>query len=63
MNIMEILLSDRWLPLAIFIISPIIAFLVDIVFSFISKRFTSKTKTTFDDKLIKILHRPIFYVF
>tara|TARA_A100001011_G_scaffold398995_1_gene505595 strand:- start:5505 stop:6542 length:1038 start_codon:yes stop_codon:yes gene_type:complete len=61
MNIIEILLSNRWLPVVIVLASPIIAFFVDFLFIFLSKSFTSKTKTNFDDKLIKILHQPIFY--
>ena len=61
MNIMEILLSERWLPAFIVVLSPIAAFITDFLLSFIFKRFASKTKTTFDDKLLAILHQPIFY--
>ena len=61
MTIMEILLSERWLPAFIVVLSPIAAFIVDFLLSFVFKRFASKTKTTFDDKLLSILHQPIFY--
>tara|TARA_Y100001970_G_C14197089_1_gene838758 strand:+ start:867 stop:1901 length:1035 start_codon:yes stop_codon:yes gene_type:complete len=61
MNIIEILLSDRWLPAVIVVLSPIGAFLIDFLFTFVFKRFAGKTKTTFDDKLVSVLHSPIFY--
>lgn len=60
MNI-DFLLSDRGLPALIVALSPIAAFIVDFLFTFVFKRFASKTKNTFDDKLIGILHQPIFY--
>jgi len=61
MHIINIILSDKFLPLIILILSPLAAFVVDFIFSFILKRFAAKTKNTFDDKLISSLHRPIFY--
>tara|TARA_B100001750_G_scaffold78817_1_gene62534 strand:+ start:980 stop:2014 length:1035 start_codon:yes stop_codon:yes gene_type:complete len=61
MNIIEILFSEKWLPVSIVVLSPIGAFIIDFLFTFVFKRFASKTKTSFDDKLIKILHQPIFY--
>tara|TARA_B110000263_G_C15269666_1_gene492838 strand:- start:52 stop:1098 length:1047 start_codon:yes stop_codon:yes gene_type:complete len=60
-NIIEILFSDKWLPVSIVILSPIGAFIIDFIFTFVFKRFASKTKTSLDDKLIAILHQPVFY--
>jgi len=41
--------------------SIISAKLVDIVFSLIFKRVVKTTKTTLDDKILQLLHKPIFY--
>ena len=34
---------------------------VDMVFTFIFKRLVSSTKTTLDDRILQLLHKPIFY--
>ncbi len=54
-------LLNQQLPAIIVIVSFIAAFIIDFLFSVVFKRFASKTKTNFDDNLIKILHKPIFY--
>lgn len=46
---------------AIIVISVIFAKLVDVVFTGILKRISSKTSSDFDDQLIELFHRPIFY--
>ena len=61
MDFINSILSDRWLPITIVIVSPLIAFIIDLLFSLIFKGLVRKTKTTIDDKIIKILHGPIFY--
>jgi small-conductance mechanosensitive channel len=47
--------------LLIVIISIISAKIVDIVFTIIFKKLVSKTETNLDDKIVYLLHRPIFY--
>jgi len=54
----------EWRPVQAFlliVLSFIIAKLFDWVVTTVLKRITKKTKTSFDDKLISLLHRPIFY--
>ena len=54
----------EWKPvqaILLIIASIIAAKLFDWIVTSVLKRFTKRTKTTFDDKLISILHRPIFY--
>jgi len=58
---MEELLNHRFLPAIIVVFSVIAAFLIDFLFRVVFRAFASKTKTTFDDNLIDILHKPIFY--
>ncbi len=41
--------------------SMIIAKITDLVFTGIIKRLTSKTRTEFDDKIVVLFHKPIFY--
>ncbi len=60
MEIVNKLLSQQ-LPAVIVVFSFIAAFIIDFLFSVVFKRFASKTKTNFDDNLIQILHKPIFY--
>ena len=47
--------------LGLILVSIISAKLIDILFTFIFKRFVDKTKTNLDDKILFLLHRPIFY--
>ena len=61
MDFINIIFNDRWLPISIVVLSPIAAIFIDFVFSILLKSFAGKTKTTLDDKLIEILHQPIFY--
>ena len=58
---MDFLLSEQGLPALIIVLSPVGAFIIDLLFRFVFKRFAGKTKNTFDDTLIGILHQPIFY--
>tara|TARA_X000001036_G_scaffold433336_1_gene470776 strand:+ start:121 stop:1164 length:1044 start_codon:yes stop_codon:yes gene_type:complete len=60
-DFVNILFSDKWLPISIVVISPIVALIIDLIFSIVLKSFVGKTKTTLDDKIIDILHQPIFY--
>ena len=41
--------------------SIVTAFIIDLLFTRILNRITSKTKTELDDKIVKLLHKPIFY--
>ena len=61
MELINVLLSEKWLPISIVVLSPIAALIIDLIFSIILKNFAGKTKTTLDDKIIEILHQPIFY--
>ena len=47
--------------LVLIAMSIISAKIVDIVFSLIFKRVVKTTKTTLDDKILQLLHKPIFY--
>ena len=47
--------------LALIVVSIISAKIVDIIFSLIFKRVVKTTKTTLDDKILQLLHKPIFY--
>ncbi|MCZ6559470.1 MAG: hypothetical protein O6931_01085, partial [Gammaproteobacteria bacterium] len=50
----------RWLQAAVIVLlSWILSRIVDQVLSRIIRRWTSRTKNTFDDNLIEILHRPM----
>ena len=62
MDFINVLFSDKWLPISIVVISPIAALIIDFIFSIILKSFADKTKTTLDDKVIEILLQPIFYL-
>jgi len=39
----------------------LLAKIADLVFARIFKRLAAKTKTNLDDKIIELLHKPIFY--
>ena len=43
------------------IISVLFAKIIDLVFSFFIKKIVTKTKSDIDDKIIKNLHKPIYY--
>ena len=47
--------------LALIVVSIISAKIVDIIFSLIFKRVVKTTKTTLDDKILQLLHKPIVY--
>tara|TARA_B100001029_G_C15062259_1_gene459579 strand:- start:391 stop:1473 length:1083 start_codon:yes stop_codon:yes gene_type:complete len=54
----------EWKPVQasiLIVLSIVIAKLFDWVVTSVLKKITTKTKTSFDDKLISLLHRPIFY--
>jgi len=54
--------SNPWLmSLAIAVGSAIVAKLSDMIFSSIFNRIVQKTKTNYDDQILQLLHRPIFY--
>ena len=58
----NLVLSNPALKSAIIVILSIVcAKIVDIVFTIIFKKLVSKTDTELDDKIIYLLHRPIFY--
>ena len=57
-----VIISNPALKSVVLVIASIIvAKLVDIIFTFIFKRLVDKTKTTLDDKILQLLHKPIFY--
>ena len=47
--------------LSLIVLSIVSAKFVDMVFTFIFKRLVSSTKTTLDDRILQLLHKPIFY--
>ena len=58
----NLILSNTVLKgLALIVVSIISAKIVDIIFSLIFKRVVKTTKTTLDDKILQLLHKPIFY--
>ena len=58
----NLILSNTALKgLALIAMSIVSAKLVDIIFSLIFKRVVKTTKTTLDDKILELLHKPIFY--
>ena len=58
----NLILSNTALKgLALIVVSIISAKIVDIIFSLIFKRLVKTTKTTLDDKILQLLHKPIFY--
>ena len=58
----SVIISNSALKSVILVIASIIAAkLVDIIFTFIFKRLVDKTKTSLDDKILQLLHKPIFY--
>ena len=58
----SVIISNPALKSIVLVIASIIAAkLVDIIFTFIFKRLVDKTKTRLDDKILQLLHKPIFY--
>ena len=58
----NLILSNTALKgLALIVLSIISAKIVDIIFSLIFKSVVKTTKTTLDDKILQLLHKPIFY--
>jgi len=56
-----VLESPALKALALAIISIAVAKFVDIVFTLIFKTVVKKTKTSLDDRILQLLHKPIFY--
>ena len=56
-----IILNPGIRGITLIFLSVISAKFVDIIFSFIFKKLVNKTKTNLDDKMLALLHRPIFY--
>ena len=42
-------------------LSIVVAKLVDLIFTFIFKKIVDRTKTSLDDQILRLLHKPIFY--
>jgi len=59
--IKELLLIPWVRAICLVVLSIVIAKLVDRLFTIILRRMALKTRTKVDDKLIEILHRPIYY--
>ena len=58
----SVIISNPALKSIVLVIASIIAAkLVDIIFTFIFKRLVDRTKTSLDDKILQLLHKPIFY--
>ena len=47
--------------LALAFVSIVVAKIVDIVFTLVFKKIVKKTKTSLDDRILQLLHKPIFY--
>lgn len=56
-----VLLNPAIMGISLIFLSFISAKCVDIIFSFIFKKLVNKTKTSLDDQMLALLHRPIFY--
>ena len=56
-----VLESPALKALALAIISVAVAKFVDIIFTLIFKKVVKKTKTSLDDRILQLLHKPIFY--
>ena len=46
---------------ALIVASIISAKLIDVIFTFIVKKMVKTTKTTLDDRILQLMHKPIFY--
>lgn len=56
------IVSNHFLKSAsLILLSIVFAKCVDVVFTIIFKKMVDKTKTTLDDKILHLLHKPIFY--
>ena len=56
-----VLESPALKALALATVSIVVAKFVDIVFTLIFKKVVKKTKTSLDDRILQLLHKPIFY--
>ena len=58
----NLIISNHFLKSAsLVLISIVFAKLVDVVFTIIFKKMVDKTSTKLDDKILQLLHKPIFY--
>ena len=58
----NLIISNHFLKSAsLVLISIFFAKLVDVVFTIIFKKMVDKTSTKLDDKILQLLHKPIFY--
>ena len=58
----EVALSNPIILSVLFILGAVIAAkITDMIFTRIFKRIVNKTQTNFDDRILQLLHRPIFY--
>lgn len=58
----NLIVSNQFLTsISLIALSVVFAKFVDIVFTIIFKQMVNKTKTTLDDRILQLLHKPIFY--
>ena len=58
----EVALSNPIIQSVLIILGAVIAAkIMDMIFTRIFKRIVNKTQTNFDDRILQLLHRPIFY--
>ena len=58
----NLIISNQLLTsISLIALSVVFAKFVDIVFTIIFKQMVNKTKTTLDDRILQLLHKPIFY--
>ena len=58
----NLIISNPFLKSAsLIVISVFFAKITDIIFTLIFKKFVDKTETKLDDKILQLLHKPIFY--
>ena len=58
----NLIISNHFLKSAsLVLLSIVFAKLVDVVFTIIFKKMVDKTSTKLDDKILHLLHKPIFY--
>ena len=58
----NLIISNPFLKSAsLIVISVFFAKITDIIFTLIFKKFVDRTETKLDDRILQLLHKPIFY--
>ena len=58
----NLIISNHFLKsISLVLLSVFIAKIIDIIFTLIFKKVVKKTETRLDDRILQLLHKPIFY--